>query len=75
MSANETNGDINGGVQPAVDENDVEDLEKKELELKRKERDPPIVFQDAINVGLSTSALQPRVTAYLNASSLYIHIM
>jgi len=58
MSANGTNGDVNGGVRPAViDENDVEDLEKKELELKRKERDPPIVFQDAINVSLSTSAL------------------
>lgn len=45
MSENGTNG-----VQPAVVD-DSEDLEKKELELKRKARDPPIVFQDVINVG------------------------
>lgn len=57
MSTNGTNSDVNG-VRPAiVDNNDVEDLEKKELERKRKERDPPIVFQDVINVGLSILAL------------------
>lgn len=39
------------GVKPVViDDNDVEDLEKKELELKRKARDPPIVFPNTINV-------------------------
>lgn len=46
MSENGTNG-----VQHPVVDNDAEDLEKKELELKRKARDPPIVFQDVINVG------------------------
>lgn len=51
MSENGTNGvNVANGVQPVID-NDIEDLEKKELELKRKERDPPIVFQDTINVG------------------------
>lgn len=39
------------GVKPVViDDNDVEDLEKKELEMKRKARDPPIVFPNTINV-------------------------
>jgi len=54
MSENGTNGVNNGVVQPAtaIAENDAEDLERKELELKRKERDPPIVFPDTINVGL-----------------------
>lgn len=47
MSENGTN--VANGVQPVID-NDAEDLEKKELELKRKARDPPIVFQDVINV-------------------------
>lgn len=51
MSENGTNGvNIANGVQPVINE-DAEDLEKKELELKRKARDPPIVFQDVINVG------------------------
>lgn len=51
MSENGTNGvNMANGVQPVINE-DAEDLEKKELELKRKARDPPIVFQDAINVG------------------------
>ncbi|XP_025416987.1 uncharacterized protein LOC112688143 isoform X3 [Sipha flava] len=50
MSENGTNGvNVANGVQPVID-NDIEDMEKKELELKRKERDPPIVFQDTINV-------------------------
>lgn len=48
MSENGVNVQSNG-VQPVVD--DVDDLEKKELELKRKERDPPIVFPNTINVG------------------------
>lgn len=53
MSENGTNGvNVANGVQPVVIDNNAEDLEKKELELKRKERDPPIVFQDAINVCL-----------------------
>lgn len=56
MSENGTNGvnAENGVLRPAavVDDNDAEDLARKELELKRKERDPPIVFQDTINVGL-----------------------
>lgn len=53
MSENGTNGvNVANGVQPVVVDIDAEDLEKKELELKRKERDPPIVFQDAINVCL-----------------------
>lgn len=47
MSENVTNG-----VQPVINDNDVEDLERKELELKRKERDPPIVFPNTINVRL-----------------------
>lgn len=49
MSENGTNGVANG-AQPVIDENDLEDLERKELELKRKERDPPIVYTDIINV-------------------------
>lgn len=57
MSENGTNS-----VQPAVVDNDAEDKEKKELELKRKARDPPIVFQDVINVG----------TYYLVASTLVL---
>ncbi|VVC25465.1 Hypothetical protein CINCED_3A014084 [Cinara cedri] len=49
MSENGTN--VANGVNPAViDDNDIEDLEKKELELKRKARDPPIVFSDTINI-------------------------
>jgi len=56
MSENGTNGVIaeNEVLRPAavVDDNDADDLAKKELELKRKERDPPIVFQDTINVRL-----------------------
>jgi len=56
MSENGTNGvnAENEVLRPAavVDDNDAEDLARKELELKRKERDPPIVFQDTINVGL-----------------------
>ncbi|KAE9530903.1 hypothetical protein AGLY_011365 [Aphis glycines] len=55
MSENGTNGVNNGVDRPAtaIAENDAEDLERKELELKRKERDPPIVFPDTINVGLN----------------------
>jgi len=56
MSENGTNGvnAENTVLRPAavVDDNDADDLARKELELKRKERDPPIVFQDTINVGL-----------------------
>lgn len=50
MSENGTN--VANSVQPVIDDNDIEDLEKKELELKRKERDPPIVFPNTINVRL-----------------------
>lgn len=51
MSENGTNGvNVANGAQPVIDENDLEDLERKEQELKRKERDPPIVFTDVINV-------------------------
>jgi len=59
MSENGTNGVNNGIDRPAtaIAENDAEDLERKELELKRKERDPPIVFPDTINVGLNTRIL------------------
>lgn len=46
MSENGTN--VVNGAEPVID--DAEDLEKKELEMKRKARDPPIVFQDVINV-------------------------
>jgi len=52
MSENGTNG-VNVPAT-AIVENDADDLERKELELKRKERDPPIVFPDTINVGLNT---------------------
>ncbi|XP_026813500.1 uncharacterized protein LOC113554042 isoform X2 [Rhopalosiphum maidis] len=48
MSENGTNG-VNVPAT-AIVENDADDLERKELELKRKERDPPIVFSDTINV-------------------------
>ncbi|XP_060839127.1 uncharacterized protein LOC132920630 isoform X3 [Rhopalosiphum padi] len=48
MSENGTNG-VNVPAT-AIVENDADDLERKELELKRKERDPPIVFPDTINV-------------------------
>lgn len=63
MSANGgMNGDVNGGGRPpTVDNNDIEDLEKKELELKRKERDPPIVFHNTINVGLLCSQRSQRI--------------
>lgn len=47
MSENGTN--VNN-AQPIIDDNDIEDLEKKDLELKRRERDPPIVFPNTINV-------------------------
>ncbi|XP_025200789.1 uncharacterized protein LOC112598510 isoform X4 [Melanaphis sacchari] len=54
MSENGMNGvnAENGVVRPAnaVVDNDADDLERKEQELKRKERDPPIVFPDTINV-------------------------
>jgi len=56
MSENGTNGvnAENEVLRPTatIDDNDAEDLARKELELKRKERDPPIVFQDTINVRL-----------------------
>jgi len=56
MSENGTNG-VNADnevIRPAavVDVNETEDLAKKELELQRKARDPPIVFPDTINVWL-----------------------
>lgn len=51
MSENGTNG-LN--VSATAVENDADDLERKELELKRKERDPPIVFPNTIHVGLNT---------------------
>jgi len=56
MSENGTNG-VNADnevLRPSavVDVNEAEDLARKELELQRKARDPPIVFLDTINVGL-----------------------
>ncbi|XP_050538166.1 uncharacterized protein LOC126903751 isoform X3 [Daktulosphaira vitifoliae] len=48
MSENCING--TNGVQAAVDNRDADDLERKEQDLKRKARDPPIVFPEAVNV-------------------------
>lgn len=57
MSENGNNGvNVSNGVQPIID--DAEDLEKKELELKRKQRDPPIVFADTINVSQNDSIIR-----------------
>ncbi|XP_050419906.1 uncharacterized protein LOC126832910 isoform X2 [Adelges cooleyi] len=66
MSENVLNG-TNGIQQPVVDTNDADDIERKEQDLKRKERDPPIIFNDVVNihgelerlVGLIDGRIQP----------------